>query len=96
MTVQFMEYMPVALLCHFGSLTGGHYVTLVRLPNNTWVEKDDSRGNNTWVEKDDSRPPNYMLELPPGCSFVFPLLFFCFFALFVNFSFCFVYLWIVG
>ena len=39
LTVQFVEYMPVALLRHL------HYVTVIRLPNNTWVEKDDCRTN---------------------------------------------------
>lgn len=56
MKVSHYEYTPAALLCHFGSLNQGHYMVLVKLPNNTWVEKDDNLS------------PSYKMELPDYTS----------------------------
>lgn len=56
MTLYYQEYTPVALLCHFGSLTTGHYMVLLKQPNHTWVAKDDSS------------PPHHMMSLPDYTS----------------------------
>eukprot|EP00438_Fugacium_kawagutii_P008108 Skav222129 [mRNA] locus=scaffold1181:747034:753600:- [translate_table: standard] len=59
MTAVAVPYQAISATCHLGSLTGGHYVSLMRLSTHT---------ADTWIMKDDNVPPAFCETIPEWFS----------------------------